>query len=224
MRQKSQQQFNSSTATWFIGLSPWILADGNYWNGEYHGFYTGQSSLFALELNPRSIKPSSFQGRRVVHKKDTVYSVTGEVVFTWKHGWVIDFGLYAYVYKRSIPSFLPELQSYITVEAYLGIDHFAYSDFLHSISGFPPLLYRWYVQGIIQEIHPLVYQTGENGRGFFIPHPTQAKYLERQDTRRTKETTEHAMSLFPDAEKTDTHFILRCQLQSLERQHPVKKP
>lgn len=141
-RQEYQQQYVPDSNTWSIGLSPWILADGNHWNGTFFGFYKNQSATFALEINPHSIKPGSSQDKQVVHQGNAIYTLTGEVIFVWEHGWILDFGLQSYVYYRSKPSYLPEHRSFVTVETYLGVDHCAYFLFLYKVPSIPQLIYQ----------------------------------------------------------------------------------
>ena len=222
-QQEYQEYYVPSSDTWSIGLPSWILADKNHWNGTFFGFYKNQVAPFALEINPRWITPASSQDKQVIHQGDSIYTLTGEVVFVWEHGWILDFGLQAYTHYYSTPSYVPEHRSFITIETYLGVDYFIYYRKLYKVPGIPPLIYRWHIQRIVRRRYPLVRQVGSDGRGFFAPDTTRSKYIEEEDTRHFIYSAVSDEKVFPGVEKVAEDFMLECQLQSPEGYYTAPK-
>lgn len=125
--------------TWEIGLSAWIIQDGNY--GE---FARGQEAAFAVEFRPHDFSSSESAQPAANQLGAARYHIEGDVVFESPGAWVIDFGLLAYCKGASVV----EKSSAVQGEVWLGIDPFFYYEGLTSLPGMPPLVYTWNIERI----------------------------------------------------------------------------
>jgi hypothetical protein len=135
--------------TFQIGLSAWIIQDGNY-----DDLSVNQELNFALEFHPYSLSPASDETAKLDLVGPALYSVHGRIEFTHPRTWVADFGLKAYQ-DSSLPE---ELQSarWIKGNVYLGVDPFPYSERLKDLPGIPPLTYKWLLRKIKLETTPWI--------------------------------------------------------------------
>lgn len=132
-----------------IGLSGWIIQDGNYPNIEI-----GETYAFALEFwtdAPFRILTSGQPALSWI--SGSSYSVTGAVRFIGDRWWVLDAGLPMYSDQLSPPG---PVGSLVTADLYIGVDHFSYFETLAQHSGAPPLIYDWHIEAIELDTTPLV--------------------------------------------------------------------
>src|SRR5437588_7630307 len=99
--------------TLFIGVSSWIIQDGNYGD-----FRVGEAARFALEFNPHSLQPARSQVPMAERLRGSRYRVCGRVAHTGRSVWVIDFGIMAYE-NREPPRFAAR-GDWVEGELYLG--------------------------------------------------------------------------------------------------------
>jgi len=135
--------------TFQIGLSAWIIQDGNYGD-----FSVGQEATFALEFYPRSLSLAQPGTPRLDSIGPARYSILGRVDFVASKAWVVDFGLRASQEAACPPGILP--QSWVQGEVYLGIDPFYYFERLHDLPGMPALSYKWVIRNIRLETTPWI--------------------------------------------------------------------
>jgi len=144
---------NPTQHTWEIGLSSWIIQDGNY-----PDFTVGQQAEFALELCPQSVCLSDPKVKYAKSLGAAKYEINGEIVFLNPEVWVLDFGLCAF--QQSAPPNGLRVGKFVTAEIYLGIDPFFYFERLYMLSWMPPLVYSWIIDSISQQTAPFI-ETGE---------------------------------------------------------------
>ena len=139
-------------ATWWIGLSSWVLQDGNYTD-----FVTGERRQFALEFaysrTQRLRTPAEASRRCRYSGRDVSYDVTGQLVRAasepMQDAFVLDFGLVAYTEWMVLDDLEPpQVGDWLAGEISLSVDHFAYMDFLAQRPGMPPLIYTWTIEEI----------------------------------------------------------------------------
>src|SRR6266403_81686 len=69
-------QMNDAQHEWQIGLSSWIIQDGNYDN-----FETGQDAEFALEFYSKAFRTGEAKQKSAKSLGAAKYSINGEVVY-----------------------------------------------------------------------------------------------------------------------------------------------
>lgn len=132
-----------------IGLSAWIIQDGNY-----DDLSVNQELNFALEFDSHSLSPVSDETVKLDLVGPALYSVNGRIEFAHQKTWVADFGLRAY---QDSP--LPEelhATSWIAGNVYLGVDPFPYSEWLKDLPGIPSITYKWRLRNIKLETTPWI--------------------------------------------------------------------
>jgi len=152
--------------SWRIGLSDWIIADGNYGN-----FSRGQVADFALEFYaPCGLYQVEKQTPRVQWLKDCRYKIAATVVNVGRVS-VLDFGLQAY---REGGTSAPN-GSTVEGEIYLSIDPFFYFETLFSNPMMPALINRWRIDQILKTSAPLVKGKGPDGKRALIADETRER-------------------------------------------------
>ncbi len=127
------------TVSLAIGLSSWIIADGNYPN-----WACGDEAAFALEFYaPESlekIEPTENPSPELVLIGAPYYQVSGKCVHVDIDGdqswWVIDAGIL--IYRNERPPQNVRLGSWWRGKIYVGVDHFFYMERVVAITK-PPL-------------------------------------------------------------------------------------
>lgn len=137
----------SPQGRWLIGMSAWVIQDGNY-----PDFSVGQRAEFALEFSVvEQLRPGG--GPAVpVSLGAAWYEISATVTTVREEAWVIDFGIQAY--DESPPA--PDIEVGIGVAGtvYLGVDPFAYFERLAQLRGMPPLVYTWDIITIRRMLGP----------------------------------------------------------------------
>jgi hypothetical protein len=139
--------------SWLIGLDSWIIQDGNY-----PDIVTGQRIDFALEFASRGglRRSDEAQEAGVRWIEGSQYEVTAQVVHDEPNARVLDFGILAYHFIGvEDPEHQSHVGCWVTGEINLSVDPFFYFQELASEDGFPPLIYAWTVQEVLQ-------RTGQN--------------------------------------------------------------
>jgi hypothetical protein len=182
-----------------IGLSSWIIADGNY-----RDFSVGEVRSFALEYyNEHELQPAA-TGISHQHLGDARYAVTGRRVHlggliqhltpTWC---VIDVGVLAY---RELNSFAAPPETFCG-EVYLGVDPFFYFESLSREGDAPPLVFDWRVHRIEVETAPRVLTNG-----VMIYDPDKRKPADVLDTNSGEDFVLHCERLSGPAQKRLMHI------------------
>jgi hypothetical protein len=146
---------------WEIGLSAWIIQDGNYDN-----FETNQSLEFALEFFPQTYRTSDIHSKSARRVGAAKYEIIGEVVFMTPDVWILDFGICAF--QESKPPEGVTIRSFVAAEIYLGIDPFFYFEYLYTRKNMPPLIYSWKINSIRQQTAAFIETQEPSGRKILI--------------------------------------------------------
>ena len=184
-------------STFGIGLSSWILADGNY---DAVDFAVGKSVKFALEFWFQKYSICDEPIRLTAMDKGCLYDAVGECVFSDVEAkvQVLSFGeISAYRYSRDSNL---KAGDRVAGNMYLGIDHFAYYEWLHKLPGIPPLMYEWQIERILFEITPLIPSVDECGCDAWVADETRVRYEEVQN----------ANVMLPHPKDTVGGYILFC--------------
>ncbi len=135
-----------------IGLSSWIIQDGNY-----DDFEVGQTRAFALEFYaPQSLTRVRAGSKAFRHVVDADFDVRSECVHGAKNWWILDFGLLAYS-DRPAPEPL-EVGQLFQGRISLGVDPFFYFEEHARQEGTPALIYDWRIDRIEMQTAPFVEQ------------------------------------------------------------------
>jgi hypothetical protein len=155
--------------TWEIGLSAWIIQDGNY-----SDFKAGQHAEFALEFYPKRIRLGELKAKSVKRLGDAKYEINAEVIYLTSEVWVLDFGICAF--QESKPPKGVSVGKFINAEIYLGLDPFFYFERLNKLPGMKPLVYSWKINSIRQQIAPLIETYKPSGQKVLIRDETKLDY------------------------------------------------
>lgn len=191
-----------------IGLSPWILEDGNYGH-----FKPGQSRKFALEFHAPELRITELSSEpSLAPGRPSKYIATGTVVFVAEKVWACDFGpVMAYDHG---PLSWAIVGANVSGEVYLGVEPFDYFERHHKLPGMPALTYRFLIERILLETYPLIYSPDENA-------------YKASDTPRTREevATTERVRVREDRYKIGSHFVLDCTVleSGLERANRAER-
>jgi hypothetical protein len=148
-----------------VGLSSWIIQDGNY-----PDFERNQQTAFALEFYPaENLQVSESQAAPSLSLINSsawsaLYNAIGRVVHVADDWWVVDFGLLAFREDKSRKhKFRPGDR--VRGEISFGIDPFFYFERLARQDGAPALIYGWTITKIEMQTAPRI--------------ETKPKYFER---------------------------------------------
>lgn len=175
-----------------VGLSSWIIADGNY-----KDFSVGDVRSFALEYyNEAELRPATASSSHR-HLGDARHAVTGRRVHLAPTWCAIDIGVLAY---RELHSFSPPPPSF-SGEVYLGVDPFFYFESLARDADAPALIYDWRIHRIELETAPRILKDG-----LMIYDPDKRKRANVQDTKRGEEFILHCERLAEPPQRHLTHL------------------
>jgi hypothetical protein len=205
--------------TWWIGLSSWVLQDGNYTD-----FVAGERRQFALELGysrAERLRTPADEARRCRYSgRDVSYDVTGQLVRAASEpmvdAFVLDFGLGAYTEWMVLDDLEPpKAGDWLTGRISLSVDHFAYMDYLGQRPGMPPLIHTWTIHEIQLDTTPGIPVEPGDPR---YSGPGEGPRLVRDDTRESWQ---------PVAETRmwdhDGGYRLRCSLEGAEPAHSMAR-
>jgi len=177
INQLKSNQMNNTQHEWEIGLSSWIVQDGNYGD-----FEKDQVAEFALEFYSPTYQASSARSKSFKGLGAAKYEIIGEVIYLMGEVWVLDFGLCAF--QESKPPGGIKVGSFVAAEIYLGIDPFFYFERLYKLPKIPALIYSWKINSIGQQTPPFVETRAPSGQkvlirdekklGYKIIHKTDA--------------------------------------------------
>lgn len=176
-----------------IGLSSWIIQDGNY--GE---FETDREYRFALEFYPHEIAvPDASSEPRLIHLGDALHDAWGTVVFRSDSAWVVDFGVLAF--QEAKPPDWANPGVFVSGRVYVGVDPFSYFERLKNEKGMPNLFRSWRVRRILLETTPWLHTVDSMDRKVTVRDTSRESFAEVSRT---------------DAWNDDGgngHYILECE-------------
>jgi len=131
-----------------IGLSSWIIQDGNY-----EDFVVGEARRFALEFYAPEGLNRKDVGDPSLHELELdTYSAVGRAVFVAPEVWVLDFGIL--VYREERPPKQGSIGALFAGRVHIGIDPFFYTEYLRDVPGMPNLYYDFMIDEILLETTP----------------------------------------------------------------------
>jgi hypothetical protein len=148
-----------------IGLSSWVIADGNYPHFERRKRASFALTFYApdplsipsdyLSVNPPGVDRTSMQ-----HVAGSYYMVTAKVTHVLDHDgwWVIDTGVL--MYRAGMPPGDIKAGCWVSGRINVGVDPFDYFERLSRYYAAPALIYDWDVKKIELETTPII----ESGR------------------------------------------------------------
>jgi hypothetical protein len=162
-------QMNADQYKWEIGLSSWIIQDGNY-----PDFTTGQHAEFALEFYSQTYQKSDMRSKSSKNLGAAKYEIIGEVVYLTPELWVLDFGICAF--QESKPAEGISVGSFVAAEIYLSIDPFFYFERLYTLPKMPALIYSWKINSVGQQTAPFVETREPSGQKVLIRDENKLGY------------------------------------------------
>ena len=175
---------------WHIGLSAWIIQDGNY-----PDFAVGDRFEAALEFG--FYHPPAMVERGVPsakHVEGCDYEVVARIETVAPDLWVVDIGIKAFQESPPPVGALPGQMA--SGQIYLGIDPFFYFESLGQLPQLPPLIYTWRVLDIVRQTAPLI--------------PAGERMLVRDPERRGWQPLERTEAWKDDGGNGE--YVLRCEL------------
>jgi len=141
---------DAAMETLAIGMSAWIIQDGNYGD-----FRTGQRASFALEFGMREplvVVDATQPSMRSVGDSD--YEAIGKVVYADDEWWVLDIGILIFREMRPQPNAV--VGAWLAGKINIGLDPFFYFFRLAHLENAPALIYDWTIEAIEIETAPLI--------------------------------------------------------------------
>lgn len=193
MDQLKSTPMNDAPHAWEVGLSAWIIQDGNYDN-----FASGQVAEFALEFYSQNYRQSDVHSKSAKCLGAAKYEITGEVVYLTDEVCVLDFGICAF--QESKPPEGISVRCFVTAEIYLGIDPFFYVERLYTLPEIPALIYSWKIDSIGQQTAPFIETREPSGQKVLIRDENKFGYKPVSKTDAWKDDTGNA------------EYVLTCAL------------
>ncbi len=136
-----------------VGLSSWIIQDGNYGD-----FARDTDAAFALEFfaSPplEAFEPPSALFPSLTYIGDAIHEVVAHVVHVAEDWWVVDVGFLAF--REEAPPANVRRGNWLRGKAYIGIDPFFYFERLVHQPGAPALIYDWKIEKIDIQTAPWI--------------------------------------------------------------------
>jgi len=150
---------SSSPSIWNIGLSAWIIQDGNY-----PDFAVGDTVEFAAEfyLRPGTIVDVCESETCARQIAENSYAVVAEKVLFSEAVTVLDIGILAY---HDGPLQLPDTEGRCRLRTTLdlSLDPYFYFERLRHDAGVPPLIYTWRISSILLQTAPFIETIADSG-------------------------------------------------------------
>ena len=175
---------NPTQETWEIGLSSWIIQDGNY-----PDFTVGQLAEFALEFYTTRVHLRESTAKSAKRLGAAKYEINGEIVYLTPDVWVLDFGVCAF--QESTPPKGLSVGKFVTAEIYLGIDPFFYFERLRTLARIPALVYSWKIDSIQQQTAPFLETREPSGQKVLVRDEKKLGYKTVEKTDAWKDDDGH---------------------------------
>ncbi len=183
---------HSGLVEWTLGLSSWIIQDGNYGDVQ-RGDRLEAAVEFEVE-EALALTEASVPSARC--HRDSVYDVVGRVVAIEADVWVLDVGISTF--SNLAPPRGLAVGDWVAGRAWLGVDPFFYFERLGKRASLPPLIYPWLVSEIRRQTAPFV--------------PAGPRVRVRDASNLGWETIEHTDAWVDDGGSAE--YLLRCELLS----------
>jgi hypothetical protein len=176
---------NADQYKWEIGLSSWIIQDGNY-----PDFTTGQHAEFALEFYSQTYQKSDVRSKSSKSLGAAKYEIIGEVIYLTPEVWVLDFGICAF--REFKPPEGISVGNFVAAEIYVGIDPFFYFERLYKLPKIPALIYSWRINSIGQQTAPFIETRALSGQTILVRDEKKLGYRDIGKTDAWKDDDGHA--------------------------------
>jgi hypothetical protein len=192
---------------WNIGLSAWIIQDGNY-----SDFMAGQTVEFAVEFHRDSSTDIGTSGEETSANctSDATYDVVGECVLQSDDLTVLDIGILVYCERDSSPILYQKGRRF-RASLYLGVDPFFYFERLAQFPDVPALVYSWRIESIFRQTAPFIESIddsgGIHGRKILVRDETKSAWEQVSKTDAWTDDGGHA------------EYLLHCELLPVPRKH-----
>jgi hypothetical protein len=178
--------------SFMVGVSSWIIKDGNYGN-----FRQGDHAAFALEFYaPTALALTGHaygQTPSLLNVDSNLYRVAGQVSYFSSDWWVVDAGVL--LYQKHRPPGGVKIGSWLYGEVRLGIDPFFYLQRLSREYAAPALIYDWQINRIEIQTAPLI----EDNTGVMVRDPERLGWRDIDETNAWHDDDGHA------------EYVLHCQ-------------
>lgn len=197
---------SSSSRVWNIGLDPWILKEGTYFE-----FRSKSETAFAVEfysfLGLTKCAPSAssrYLKPEATFVEDSQYRVRAQVCFVGEDYWVINCGILAYC--EAVVGDSLRVGDWVEGDVILSVDPFFYFQYASKDKGAPALVYDWTLDAVQEVLTPLTEQRDDAGRTFFHPDTSRAR---RGVVPKTALKGERATSI---ETPTRLDYVLQCRV------------
>ncbi len=179
-----------------IGLSSWIVQDGNYGD-----FKSGGEYRFAVEFLPLSVSMESTEPTSPAchHLGGSRYEVEARIVVVTEGYWVIDAGVL--LFQDSAPHADAAVGKGLRGEIYIGIDPFFYFERLQYDERMPDLFYEWRVNRILLETTPWIESKDRAGGTIITRDDSKEAFVEVDET-----------DAWEDDDVGRGHYVLECEI------------
>jgi hypothetical protein len=138
-----------------VGLSAWIIQDGNY-----EDFERNQQTSFALEFYPAEnlrVRAPGVPSLALISSSgwSALYDVTGTIVHVAEDWWVVDFGILAFRKDKSTKHKFRQGDC-VRGQIGFGVDPFFYFERLAHQDAAPALIYDWTIAKIEIQTAPRI--------------------------------------------------------------------
>ena len=148
-----------------IGLSAWIIQDGNY-----PDFAVGDVRSFALEFYAQPFSVSATGAASCTPRRNCIYDICARVKFRKENFTLIDFGYSAYSEQK----IMAEVGQWITGELFIGVDPFMYFESWERQPGIPKIKSEWRIDRILLDTTPMI----EERPKYFVRDETRFSEIE----------------------------------------------
>lgn len=180
-----------------VGLSAWIVQDGNYGEFEVGGSYRFAVEFYPHQLTECALAPTDSPSLRLRQGSD--YEVRGHIVMATASYWVIDCGVL--MYQEAPPPHWARVGAGVQGELYVGVDPFFYFESLRHEPAMPDLFRNWVIRRILLETTPWQDTVDASGRPLRTRVQSEPTFVEVPRTDSWNDDGGHA------------HYILDCELR-----------
>ena len=125
--------------------------------GNYDDFHVGQVSRFGMVFCADVLQVTASREKALVHLSESRYRICGEVAYSRRSVWVVDFGIVAFQ-KREAPRGIKK-GSWVEGEIDLAVALLYDTGDMHRWFEMPALQYEWRIQRICLKSPPSCGQT-----------------------------------------------------------------
>lgn len=180
-----------------IGLSSWIIQDGNY-----PDFEVGQERPFALQFYAheplKAMRAQNIIQPQHVYRGDCRFSIIGKSIHAGLDWWAMDFGIPAYT--SHAPPMPHKVGDLFEGDIYLGVDRYDYFELFSRSADAPALIFDWRVERIEMQTASFIEQEDR----MMIRDPAKIGWRDLPETNAWKDDGGHAEYILHCVRLSDT--------------------